>query len=208
MSTLDLQAAVQEIRALITDSETEAALDRTRQLLTAHRLHAPLVQLDMIESEYNSIREQHIHGILSLDDHMRLQNINRGKLMQLLLGITKQEALAVNLTPNAGVVVPAAAPPDRNFAFKNGLKMFVGVNLLLCTIGAMTTQNWLVACCFGIAGLITFPPTLRAIEKAVGYELLSWHKYLLVIVALGAAGNIYKPNVRSAASGETPELKK
>ncbi len=193
---METAKVIQQIRSMISASDTAEAIQKTRELLSEQQLEEALVHLDMIESEWNDIREQHINGLLSVDDQMRLQNINRGKLMHLLLTVGGDGDLSVNLIPKAPTTM--VSPPGNqsaNQAFKDGLKNFIGVALMLPAAGAIISKSWGIALCFSIAALITFLPTLRFLEKTIRYELLSWQKYLLVIGALLAAGafNMPKP---------------
>lgn len=188
---MEIQQAIQDIRALIGASETAAAFQKTRQLFQEKQLEEPLVHLDMIEAEWNDIREQQINGLLAIDDQIRLQNINRAKLLQLLLDVGGQGDVDANLTPK-----PAAETTRKegiNQAFRTGFKNMVGVGLFIPTLGALIQRDWALAACFGLAGLITFVPTLHLIQKTIRYELLSWQKYVLVIGALLAVGSLYKP---------------
>lgn len=194
------EAIITDIRSLISEADMDAAFLKTRQWLTAGGREEALLQLDMIESEHNDVENQQINGLLDVDDLMRLQNINRSKLLQLLLQESGEARLSAKLTPPAEV---AARRQGMNESFKNGLKNFLGVALFLPTVGALLQQDWALAACFGTAAFITFVPTLRLLEKTIGYELLSWQKYLLVIGALLAVGSVYKP--KNSAQPPTPQ---
>lgn len=201
-------ARIQEIRALISDSETETALKQTRAYLNENGLDEPLVHLDMLESEWNDIQEQNINGVLDIDDYLRLQNICKAKLMQLLLQVDGEPELSENLVPNTEATALPTRNQAANLSFKNGLKNFIGGSLMLPTLGALVDKQWAVAACFGLAAVITFVPTLRFIEKNIRYELLSWHKYVLVIGGLALAGTFYVPKQNTGTPGSSVETGK
>lgn len=178
---------------MISESETEQAMAKTRLLLTEKKLEESLVHLDMIESEWNDVREQYMNGLLDIDDQLRLQNISRAKLMQLLLDVGGYDHISANLRPENNPANRAEGRQSSDRSFREGLKTFIGVALMLPSAGALFSKNWAAAACFGIAAIVTFPPGLRFIEKSIRYELRSWHKYLLVSLSLLAAGSVYAP---------------
>ena len=194
--SMETEKAINDIRALISASEIDGAYQKTRQFFFEKQLEKELVALDMLESEWNDIQEQQIHGLLSVDDLMRFQNINKAKLMQLLLQVGGDGDLGANLTPQRIVLSTVSNVPRNqiaNQAFKEGVKNFMGIALLIPAFGALISKDWAIATCFAFAGLVTFVPSLRLIEKTIRYELLSWQKYVLVIGALMVVGAIYTP---------------
>jgi len=203
---METEKVIQDIRALISASEMDTALETTRQLLLQNNWENALVQLDMVESEWNNIQSQHINGLLSVDDYFRLQNINKAKLMELLLQISNKDELTVNLSPSTAAPKPSSTQ-TANQAFKDGLKNFVGVALMFPALGAFIGKDWVVGACFSFAAVITFIPSLRFIEKFIRYELLSWHKYVLVIGVLLLAGNQYKSKM-DAVQPAAPTIQK
>jgi lipase chaperone LimK len=64
---METKKTIQDIRALISTSETEEAIRRTRQLLVETQEEEGLVHLDRIESEWNDIQEQYINGLLAVE---------------------------------------------------------------------------------------------------------------------------------------------
>lgn len=193
---------VQEIRQLLSEADTEKAIEETRGLLVHLRDEEALVQLDMIQAEWSDVHKKTQYGVLSADDHLRYQSISRAKLMALLLHLEGEGDLAASLV---GITAgPSLAPPQniantaeaQNSAFKNGLKNTVGVLFFMGALGSIIQKDYISSLCIGVAGLMTFVPTLQAIEKAIGYRLLSWHKYVIVVGALllfGAYATPKKP---------------
>lgn len=188
---MDKDTAIQEIRQLLSTADMEGALLKTRQLLQALNAREALIQLDMIQSEWHDVRAQSRNGLLDVDDQVRLNNITRAKLLELVLHIGGDSELSDNLRPEK-FVPPSGAPGEKNNAlnqaFKNGVKNVFGVLFLLAAGGTFIGKNYLSGSFLLIAGIITFVPTLQLIEKALGFRLHSWHKYVIVIGGLLAYG--------------------
>ncbi len=184
---------VQEIRTLLSAAQTEEAFSKTRQLLEHQQRYQEIVQLDMIESEWNSIRAQWINGLLDVDDQMRLQNINRAKLMELLLHVNDEKDLARNLNFAQAQSSPNLTNGGINQTVKDALKNVFGVLMILAALGSVLSRDWLLSACFGVAGLIAFVPTLQMLERSIGRPIQSWVKYVVIIGAMLVVGMTYKP---------------
>jgi hypothetical protein len=188
---MDEKKSIQEIRHLISEAEMEPAMDKTRQLLELQGNERLLVNLDLIESEFNHIKDQQLNGLLSADDQVRLYNINRAKLLELVLNISGEKELASALQFKAGGQDAAPSRSAQNYQFKNGLKMVFGILFFMGGAGMVMNKEPLVPCLLtALCGVVTFPPSLRLIEKLIRYELLSWQKYTIVFGAILLAGSI------------------
>jgi Effector-associated domain 11 len=201
----DTDKAIQGIRKLLSEADTETALQETRQLMGVLQAEEAMIQLDMIQSEWYDVRTKTQHGLLSSDDQVRYNNITRAKLMTLLLQLGSDGDMAGRLA-SVAPAVPALETAAQNQAFKSGLKNAVGVLFFICALGTLINKDYISAACIGVSGVITFIPSLRALEKIIGRELLSWHKYAIVIGGLllfGAyapkKGGAVKPTVEEKA---------
>lgn len=190
---MDKDTAIQEIRQLLSTADMEGALLKTRQLLQTLNARQEMIQLDMIQSEWHDVRAQSRNGLLDVDDQVRLNNITRAKLLELVLHLNGDSALAEYLS--AGESTPplrSESPSDKNNilnqTFKNVVKNTFGVLFLMAAGGTFLKQDYLPGACLLVAGIIAFVPTLQLIEKAAGFKLQSWYKYILVIGALLAYG--------------------
>ena len=205
---MDKDTTIQEIRQLLSTADMEGALLKTRQLLQALNAREEMIQLDMIQSEWHDVRAQSRNGLLELDDQVRRNNITRAKLLELVLHVGGDSALTENLR----LEKPAPPPGDPggknqtlNQAFKNGVKNVFGVLFLLAAGGSFIQNNYLPGSFLLICGIITFVPTLQLIEKMLGFNLHSWHKYVIVmggLIAYGATGSV-KPKNAGDTGGQT-----
>jgi hypothetical protein len=186
---MEMKDAIQEIRQHISEAEMDAALDKTRHLLETSGNKRFLVSLDLVESEFNHIRDQHLNGLLSTDDQVRFYNINRAKLLELVLQLSGEGDLADNLSRKPGAAEAIQARSAQNMRFKNGLKTVVGILFFTGAIGMVMNKEPLGPCLLtGLCGIVTFPPSLRFIEKLLRYDLLSWQKYTIVIGSILLSG--------------------
>ncbi len=206
---MDKDTAIQEIRQLLSTADMEGALLKTRQLLQALNAREAMIQLDMIQSEWHDVRAQSRNGLLDVDDQVRLNNITRAKLLELALHIGGDSDLSENLRPEK-FVPPSGAPGEKNNAlnqvFKNGVKNVFGVLFLLAAGGTFIQNNYLPGSFLLICGIITFVPTLQLIEKALSFNLRSWHKYVIVIGGVNAYGTTVpvKPKNAENTGGKAP----
>lgn len=206
---MDKDTAIQEIRQLLSTADMEGALLKTRQLLQALNAREEMIQLDMIQSEWHDVRAQSRNGLLELDDQVRLNNITRAKLLELVLHVGGDSDLTENLrlekpAPPSGD--PGGENHTLNQAFKNGVKNVFGVLFFLAAGGTFMQNHYVPGSFLLICGIITFVPTLQLIEKVLGFNLHSWHKYVIVIgglIAYGATVPV-KPKNTGDAGGKAP----
>lgn len=205
---MDKDTAIQEIRQLLSTADMEGALLKTRQLLQALNAREEMIQLDMIQSEWHDVRAQSRNGLLDVDDQVRLNNISRAKLLELALHVNGDSGLTESLRPEKPVPLsgdPGGKNNALNQAFKNGVKNVFGVLFFLAAGGTFMQNHYVPGSFLLICGIITFVPTLQLIEKALGFNLHSWHKYVIVIGGLLAYGVTVpvKPKNTGDSGGQT-----
>lgn len=204
---MDKDTAIQEIRHLLSTADMEGALLKTRQLLQRMNAEGEIVQLDMIQSEWHDVRAQTRNGLLDVDDQVRLNNISRAKLLELVLHVGGDAELTENLNlrePDAVIQSrPETGTHQRlNQTFKNGVKNFFGVLFLLAAGGTFMQGHALPGSFLILCGIVTFVPTLQLIEKLLGFPLHSWHKYVILIGGLLAYGLTLPPKAQTGAATE------
>jgi hypothetical protein len=180
------QEAIEPILNLVREDEIEKAFSQARVLLTSHHRTDEIISLDVIESEWSDIEEKSVGGLLSVDDSMRLNNINREKFIRLLRMLDQpvHNRVAPSFAATAapiGITAEASVAPIGD-AFKKGLKNVVGVICIFTGITLTATAPERLSGIFLIlAGLICAIPTLLIIERMVGRPLPSYVKYILFI---------------------------
>ena len=192
---MDYSDEIQHIRQLIAESDTDIALEQTRALLKKQPNEAWLANLDLIESEYNDLQDQRLQGVLSTEEQVRYYNITKAKLLALVLKMDGEDNLSESIHPApkqafAPLQPEADNPASLNARFKNGLKNTAGVLFFMSALGSIQQGQYAPAGFSLLGGAITFVPTLRMIEKIIRYELLSWHKYAILIGSMIAYGAV------------------
>lgn len=201
------ETIISEIRGLLSDARTEEALQKTREWLQTSEQESALVQLDLIESEWNDVRVKTMNGLLNVDDQLRLDNISKAKLLELLLHLDGKQALTKNLQVTERPA-PESAGENVVNSLSNGFKNGVGVLLFMAAGGSVLTQKWIDVASFGIAGFFLFVPTLKFLEKSIGYRFLSWQKYAIVLASLFLVGYFAPKRGNDAATGTKTEIPK
>ncbi len=207
------EQAIAEIRNLISEANMEEAVSKTRLFLESKGQEDSILQLDMIEAEWNDVRTQTLGGLLSVDDQVRLNNISRAKLLSLVLIQSGDEHLAERLTtglPKAGSEPATRSDKNaqQNNDFKNGLKNAIGILFFIITFGAFIGHDYVFGIFILLSGIICFVPTLRFIEKTIGFQFLSWHKYALLLVFLIVSAASTKERLPTKPSPSTDTQKK
>jgi hypothetical protein len=186
---------IETIKQLISDAEPESAMQAAREALLPTQNEALLLQLDLIESEYNIIKNQRLSGVLSVDDQIRYANITNAKLFELVELMENPDdakAMMAHKEKAEQDLANQKSNAHLNTAFKNGLKNTIAALLALVSIGSLMNDDVFAGGFMLLATLITFVPTLQLMERTFGFGLQSWQKYVIVIGCLFAYGHFTK----------------
>jgi hypothetical protein len=192
---MNQNSTIETIKQLISDAEPESAMHTAREALLPTQNDALLLQLDLIESEYNIIKNQRLSGVLSVDDQIRYANITNAKLFELVELMENPEEAKAMMAHKEKAEKDLANQKSNahlNTTFKNGFKNTVAALLGLVAIGSLMNDDVLAGVFILLATIITFVPTLQLIERFFGFEVQSWQKYVIVIGSLFAYGHFTK----------------